>query len=102
MTTDQKTIEYLLKRIEALEKENKMWENKFHEQNMKEITVNVKEFPKQFGRDYLGLKNKDSEFVVPEKPKNQLIIDSLKEGVGFICPNCRKEQTLGLDVDLLK
>ena len=57
-----------------------MWEDKFHEQNMKEITVNVKEFPKEFeiggiikGRDYLGLKNKASEFVVPEKPKNQLL-----------------------------
>lgn len=48
MTTDQKTIEYLLNRIETLEKENKMWMNKFHEQNMKEIIVNVKEFPKQF------------------------------------------------------
>jgi len=35
MTTEQKTIEYLLYRIETLEKENKMWENKFHEQNSK-------------------------------------------------------------------
>lgn len=54
MTTDQKTIEYLLKRIEALEKENKMWENKFHEQNMLKMNLD---------------RIKDSEFVIPENQK---------------------------------
>ena len=67
MTVEEKNLEYLLNRIDILEEECKMWQNKFHEQTMDSIFANSNQIKMKIIDFINGEKNEQINFFIDNR-----------------------------------